>query len=227
MHIRGIRPADAGSSKRVLTEVLTERGADAAVHFLGVTLSVSAAIMLVAWSAALLPASYIVPLTVYSLGLVTTFALSAAYNLSTNPAARKWLRRFDHAAIFTMIAGTYTPICLLNIGGAVGTWLLAAVWAIAGIGVFMKLFAHEACEKYSLGLYIAQGWLVLLAIKPMIDSLPVAASVLIVVGGAIYTIGILFYLWDRLPYNRALWHAFVFVAACAHYVAILLAVDMF
>jgi hemolysin III len=169
----------------------------------------------------MLPALSVIPLGVYGAGLVAMFACSAGYHLIRKARAKEIFRRLDHAAIFVMIAGTYTPFALLNMGGAWGIGLLSAVWAIALIGVVMKLALPRIFERLSVPLYLAQGWAVLVAIKPLVAAVPTLALVLIGVGGVLYTIGVLFHLWDRLPYHNAIWHGFVLVAAGVHYAAIL------
>jgi len=198
-----------------------ERVADGCIHFLGVTASLAAAVTLIILAARMLPALAVIPLGIYGAGLVAMFACSAGYHLIRKGRAKEILRRLDHTAIFVMIAGTYTPLALLSMGGAWGIGLLSAVWAIAFIGVVMKLVLPRTFERLSVSLYLAQGWAVLVAIKPLALSVPTLALVLIGVGGALYTIGVLFHLWHRLPYHNAIWHGFVLVAAGVHYAAIL------
>ena len=198
-----------------------ERVADGCIHFLGVTASLAAAVTLIVLAARMLPALSVIPLGVYGAGLVAMFVCSAGYHLISKARAKEIFRRLDHAAIFVMIAGTYTPLALLNMGGAWGIGLLSAVWAIALIGVATKLALPRAFERLSVGLYLAQGWAALVTIKPLVAAVPTLTLVLIGVGGVLYTIGVLFHLWDRLPYHNAIWHGFVLVAAGVHYAAIL------
>ncbi|MDP2621959.1 MAG: hemolysin III family protein [Hyphomicrobiales bacterium] len=200
---------------------LGERVADGCMHLLGVTASLAAAVTLMIVAGQMLPALSLVPLAVYGAGLVAMFACSAAYHLIRKGKAKELFRRLDHAAIFVMIAGTYTPFALLNMGGAWGIGLLSAVWAIALFGAAAKLFLPRAFERISLALYLAQGWAVLVTLKPLAAAVPTLALVLIVVGGVLYTLGVLFHLWRRLPYHNAIWHGFVLIAAGVHYAAIL------
>ncbi len=171
------------------------------------------------------PGGHIPPLIIYSIGLIATFAFSAAYNMCLHPGgARAVLRRFDHAAIFIMIAGTYTPpMALIGIGGgAMGGVALASItWGgIAVIGVFLKLFFFHRFYRTTHALYLIQGWLAVLAIVPMVKALPVLATVLIVLGGVTYTLGTLFHHREDWPFNRAIWHGMVLAAASTHYAAV-------
>ena len=198
-----------------------ERVVDNGIHLLGVSASIAAAIALMIVAARVLPAFSLVPLGVYGAGLVAMFVSSAAYHLSRKERAKELFRRLDHAAIFVMIAGTYTPLALLNIGGAWGFGLLSFVWAIAILGVTVKLSLPRAFERLSIALYLVQGWAVLVAAKPLVLSVPTPSLVLIGIGGALYTLGVVFHVWRRLPYHNAIWHGFVLVAAGLHYTAIL------
>ncbi|PID35310.1 MAG: DNA-binding protein [Rhodobacterales bacterium] len=198
-----------------------EHLADGIVHGLSVVAALIGATALVVWAAMAAPGGHIPPLIIYALGLIATFAFSAAYNMCLHPGARAVLRRFDHAAIFIMIAGTYTPMALIGIGGAKGVLLASAVWSIAVIGVFLKLFFFHRFYRTTHVLYLVQGWLALIAIVPMVRALPLPATVLIVLGGVTYTLGTLFHHRDDLPFNRAIWHGMVLAAAATHYAAVL------
>jgi hemolysin III len=161
------------------------------------------------------------PLIIYCIGLIATFVFSAAYNMTMHPGAKAIFQRLDHSAIFIMIAGTYTPLALIGIGGAWGDFLAITVWVIAAVGVFIKLFYCEQASRISLYLYLGQGWLAVIAIKPMLESLSLYSFLLIALGGLIYTAGVIYYRRDDWRFNRAIWHTFVLVAASIHYVAVL------
>jgi hemolysin III len=137
---------------------------------------------------------------------------------------RAWLQRFDHAAIFAMIAGTYTPFTrLLEPGWAVG--LTASVWSVAAAGIAGKLWrprgGRAIARALSVLLYLALGWIGLIALRPLTESLAWPTLLLIGIGGAIYSTGVIFHLWRRLPYQNAIWHGFVLAAAGVHYAAVL------
>lgn len=195
--------------------------ADAVVHVLGVAAALVGATALIVWAALSTPQPQVLWLVIYATGLVASFAFSAAYNLTLHPRLRPILRRFDHAAIYVMIAGTYTPVALIGIGGTWGGFLAASAWVLALIGAVLKLGFFERVERLGLWLYLGQGWLAVIAVVPMLQSLPVAASVLVGLGGVIYTAGTLVLYRESLRYSQALWHGFVLVGAALHYSAVI------
>jgi hemolysin III len=158
--------------------------------------------------------------SLYILCLIAMLSCSAAYNLTQASRARPFLRRLDEAAIFLMIAGSYTPFTTQRFEGGWAIGMTALVWTVAAAGVAGKLLLKQAHERLWTLVYVAFGWLVLVAIHPLITGVSVAALVLLVVGGLIYTTGTLFFHSERLPYRRAIWHGFVVVAAGVHYAAI-------
>jgi hemolysin III len=156
----------------------------------------------------------------YSLCLMTMLACSAAYNLTRSETARPFLRRLDEAAIFLMIAGSYTPFTTQRFAGAWAWGMTAVVWTLALAGVAAKVWAPQLPEKLWTATYVAFGWLVLVAVRPLVQGVPAAALVLLVVGGLLYTSGTLVLHWESLPFRRAIWHGFVVAAAGVHYAAI-------
>lgn len=197
-----------------------EAAADKLVHLIGLGLGIPAAIVIVLLGAsgqAVHPAA----IAVYALGLVAMLACSAAYNVWRTSPRREWLRRFDHAAIFAMIAGTYTPFTTLDLGKASSTGLTALVWAMAGLGMIGKLCQPRLIEAISVVLYLALGWIGLIALEPFVEGLETTTLVLLLGGGIIYSAGVVFHLWRTLPYHNAIWHGFVLVAASVHYAAVL------
>lgn len=203
-----------------------ERVADGCIHVVGVTASVAAALVLMIIAGQMLPPDSMLPLGIYSTGLVAMFGCSAAYNLTMRPRPKEVLRRFDHAAIFIMIAGTYTPLALIALGGSWGVGLFVAVWAVAIIGVAVKLLYPRAFERTSIAIYLAQGWAALVSIDPLMTSLPHPSLLLLGIGGILYTAGVAFHLWRSLRYHNAIWHGFVLVAASLHYAAVLAAMKL-
>ncbi|MPY70415.1 MAG: hemolysin III family protein [Alphaproteobacteria bacterium] len=197
-----------------------ERLADAAVHGLGVVAALAGTGALLA---AVIPsggARAAVGAAVYAAGLLATVGASAAYNLTAAPGPKEIIRRCDHAAVFLMIAGTYTPFALAAIGGAAGAVLLAVMWTLALVGAAGKLLRPRRFERASLLLYLALGWIGLAALGVLIEAAPGSAVALLLAGGALYTAGVVFHLWRSLPYHNALWHAFVLAGAGCHYVAV-------
>lgn len=157
---------------------------------------------------------------VYGAALLTMLTCSALYNLLPCSPRRGWLRRCDHAAIYAMIAGTYTPFTLLWLPRDWGWLFCLAVWSVAGLGIAIKLAWPRRLERLSVARYLALGWSILLVIGPMTAALTVAGGALLLAGGVLYSVGVMFHLWRRLPYQNAIWHGFVLVAAACHFAAI-------
>jgi hemolysin III len=202
-----------------------ERFADACVHAASLAFSVVATAILLGAAIGTVPPADVAGLTVYCLGLLSMFGASAAYNLVSRHRLelKEFLRRLDHAAIFVMIAGSYTPFAL-TIGGSAGFWMLIAVWGIAAVGITVKLCFPRRFEKLSVLLYLAQGWIVLLALGPVASALPSQALWLLLAGGVVYTLGVPFHLMEWMRFHNVIWHAFVLGGAACQFVAIQAAV---
>jgi hemolysin III len=199
-----------------------ERVADACVHVIGVSASLVALTALLVVGVKSETALWVVSLTIYGLALVACFGCSAGYNLIMRPPKLKEaFRRLDHASIFFLIAGTYTPFVMLKMNNTWGYALLAVVWGMAAIGIAIKLFLPRFLEGLSTAIYLVQGWAVLAAWQPLTTALPGQVLTLLIAGGVLYTIGVVFHLWDRLPYQNAIWHGFVLSAASCHFAAVM------
>jgi hemolysin III len=200
---------------------MRERVADGCIHAVGVTASLAAFIALLVIAVMSHTLLWVVSLAIYGVALVLMFSCSAGYNLVLRPKLKAIMRRLDHAAIFLMIAGTYTPFALMKMEAPSGYWLLAVVWTMAALGIAIKLFAPRYLEGLTTPLYLVQGWAVVAAWHPLVSAVPERAALLLAVGGVLYTVGVVFHLWQRLPYQNAIWHGFVLLAASVHYVAVL------
>jgi hemolysin III len=165
----------------------------------------------------------VVSVTVYAACLLAMLGLSTAYNFA-KATWRPLLRRFDHAGIFLMIAGSYTPFTTQVLTGSWAVWMTVAVWAVAIMGVIGKLLAPNLGRRVWVGVYLALGWVIVIALKPLIDSVPWVALLLLALGGTIYSTGVIFYLAKRLKFHRAIWHGHVVAAAGAHWAAVLFGV---
>jgi hemolysin III len=203
---------------------IRERVADCCIHIIGVAASLVALTALLVIGVQSKTTLWVVSLTIYGLALVATFSCSAGYNLVVRPKLKEVLRRLDHAAIFLMIAGTYTPFILIKMNDAWGLGLLAVVWTMAILGIAIKLFAPRFLDGLSTALYLVQGWAVIAAWEPLMSALPGRVLTLLMVGGVLYTIGVVFHLWERLPYQNAIWHGFVLSAASCHFAAVIFVV---
>lgn len=162
-------------------------------------------------------------ITVYALGMVAMLAFSLAYNFS-RPKWRPILRRFDHAGIFLMIAASYTPFTTQALHGGWALWMSVSVWTLAAIGMIGKLFLPGMGKMFWVVLYLVLGWLVVIAIKPMVEEVPLPALILLAAGGVIYSLGTVFYMMKRLPFRRAIWHGHVLTGAGLQYAAVLVGV---
>jgi hemolysin III len=195
--------------------------ADACIHVLGVTASLLACVALAVampWPAEWLPMA---ALGLYALGLVAMLGCSAAYNLAAEGRGKRVLRRFDHAAIFLMIAGTYSPVSLLGIGGAWGWSVAGFVWAGALAGAGLKLFAPGRFERAAIAAYLLLGWAGIVAIVPLVAALPALDLAFLGAGGLLYSLGVIAHVSKRMPYQNAIWHGFVLAAAACHFVVVL------
>jgi hemolysin III len=198
-----------------------EKVADGWVHGIGLvvfSLAAAALLGLSLWQGGFGQATAVL---IYAICLVTMIALSFAYNMTENAKRRALLRRFDHAGIFLMIAGSYTPFTTQRFDGGWAIGMTTAVWSVAALGIAGKLFVPTLPKWLWLTLYIGLGWLVVAAFGPLLRTVSLLAVVLLAVGGAIYTIGVPFYIAEKLPFRRAIWHGFVMIAAGMQYAAVL------
>jgi hemolysin III len=201
--------------------------ADGVVHALGLALGIVGAIALVSLAILYGNPVLVAPLFIYAAGLVAMLGCSAAYNLLRSSRRRDWLRRFDHAAIFAMIAGTYTPFTILGLQGGWSSGLTVVIWSVAAIGIALKLWQPRRVEAISVALYLGLGWIGLVALHPFLVALDTATLTLLATGGILYSVGVVFHLWRRLPYHNAIWHGFVLAAAGIHYLAVLTIIPTF
>lgn len=201
-----------------------EEQADAVVHYVGVITAMMAVPVLITLAAAANgDGAMIAAVAVYGAMLLAMLAISAGYNMVRHPRSKEILRRLDHGVIYLKIAGTYTPFAVV-VGGVTGLWLLVTVWSVAAIGLALKLFAPRRFEKISVLLYLALGWTVAFIGGDVFPELTNATIVLIMIGGGLYSVGVLFHLWNRLPFQNAIWHVFVLVASLVFYAAVLVEV---
>ena len=197
--------------------------ADLVVHVVGLTLALVGGVVLLTFAVRAGSISAVVGVSIYGAGLLAMLAFSTAYNFA-KARFRPRLRNLDHAGIFLMIAGSYTPFTIHNLSGGWAWGMTIAVWSIAGLGVAMKLTLPKVDRRLSLALYLALGWLVVVALKPMIDHVYWVALLLLLAGGVLYSTGVIFYVNKRLKFSRAIWHGHVVAAAATHWAAVLLGV---
>jgi hemolysin III len=189
-------------------------------HGVGVVLSVAGLVALITAAALNGTARHVVTVTLFGVALLLVYVASTAYHLCRPGRLRERLKVFDHAAIYCLIAGTYTPFLLVLVRGQWGWTLFGVLWGLAAVGIAFKLFYTGRFDLISTLVYIAMGWSGLIAAGPLLDKLPGGAVAWIVAGGIAYTGGAAFYLWDRLPYNHAVWHVFVLIGSLCHFLAV-------
>ena len=193
---------------------------DLAIHVAGILFAVNASLWLL-WHVTGL--SVVASVSVYCAGLLAMIIASATYNLwPAHRPSKQIRRRLDQSAIFIMIAATYTPFAANRLAPPAGDLILAAVWVCASFGIAMKVLFPRRFELASIGLYIGMGWIIVTVIKPLAASVAAVDFWLLMAGGLVYMAGVAFYLIERIPYHKAIWHAFVLVAAILHFSAIAL-----
>jgi hemolysin III len=199
----------------------TEIVADGVIHALGVALGVAGAVVLLTVTSHAAHGSTMGPVIVYLVGLLAMLGTSAVYNIWPVSSFKWMLRRFDHSVIYLLIAATYTPFLLHIKSGAISATLLVSVWSIAVFGMALKLLWPGRLERLSIALYLLLGWSGALAYQSLVASLGPLTLWLIAIGGALYSVGVLFHIWERLRFHTVIWHSFVLIAACCHYMAVL------
>lgn len=200
---------------------VAEEIANAITHGVGVLLAVAGLTLLVAFSVLRGDAWTIAGCTIFGVTLVLLYSASTLYHGIPHPRAKPLLRIFDHSAIYFLIAGTYTPITLVNLRGPWGWSILAIVWTLAVLGVVLGFLVQRRKGLVTSILSVTMGWIAIAAIKPLFHAMEAGGLVLILLGGIAYTGGIAFYGWRRLPYNHAVWHVFVLAGSAFHFFAVL------
>ncbi len=200
---------------------LREEIANAITHGLGAVLSVGAGAVLITLAVLWGDVWTIVGVSVFVGSLVLLYTASTLYHAIPHLGAKMHLQKFDHCAIYVLIAGTYTPFLLGAMRGGPGWILFVTIWALAAGGVVFKLFFTGRFNLVSTLLYIAMGWLIIFMIGPMRASLPPVSVAWLIAGGVAYTGGTVFYLSERMPYAHAIWHVFVLAGSVCHFAAVL------
>ncbi len=195
--------------------------ADGIVHGVGLFFALIGVTVLIFYATLWSPAGALVAAWVYGVGLVLTLGISFSYNIWPVSRTKWYLRRFDHSAIFILIAATYTPFLERGADDPLLLGTLIAIWAIAALGIFVKCVFPGRYDRLAILLYLAMGWSGVLVAEPVASRIPYASMLLIIIGGIIYSLGVIFHVWERLRFQNAIWHAFVVAAAAVHYSAVL------
>lgn len=189
-------------------------------HGLGLVLSVGAFLALLSHAYTSQHTWAIRSAWIYGLSLVLVYASSTFYHFLKDLTWKHRLRVLDHICIFLLIAGTYTPFMLLVLPAPLGRKLCIAVWSVAALGIVFKIFFTGRFKLLSLVLYMGMGWLAIFAVGPLYQNLPFWTFAFLVMGGVLYKVGVVFFVWDGLPFNHGIWHLFVIVASSFHFLSV-------
>lgn len=201
---------------------LGEEIANSITHGIGAALGTVALTILVVFAALKGDAWRVISFSIYGATLVILYTSSTLYHAFTHKKVKRYFRIMDLSAIFLLIAGTYTPITLLSLRGTGWDWtMFGLIWGMAILGILFKTLFYGKFEKLSIIFYVLMGWLVVIAIKPMLANLPTGLLVWIAIGGLSYTVGIIFLAWTKFPYSHTVWHLFVLGGSISHFFGIL------
>lgn len=193
-------------------------------HGTGALLAIAGCVVLIVFSAIYGGAWEVVSASIYGATLIILYTMSTLYHALTNPKAKRVFRILDHNTIFLLIAGTYTPYTLVSIRGALGWTIFGIIWGVAILGITLNSVNLEKFKKFSMICYIAMGWAIVLAIKPLVQAIPLISTVFLLVGGVCYSIGIPFYKRKQTKYMHSIWHLFVIAGSVFHYFSVFFAI---
>ena len=193
---------------------------NAVTHGIGALLSIVAMILLIIKTVDYPSSKYLITTLVYSLSLIFLYTSSTLYHSVQKPDIRNRLNVMDHMAIYLLIAGTYTPFTILALGGTLGWMIFAIVWAFGLTGIILKIFFFGKYNTLSAIAYVIMGWIVVVAIKTLFESLGTTGALWLFAGGIFYTIGAVLYLIHKLPFNHAIFHLFVMAGSLCHFVSV-------
>lgn len=198
-----------------------EEIANSITHGIGAALSVIGLVILVALAALQGDFWRIVSVVIYGSSVTMLYLTSTLYHSLHHPRLKTILRKCDHAAIYVLIAGTYTPFLLVSLREtSIGLTFFILVWGMAAAGIVWKMFFLGKLEVIATILYVLMGWMCLLVYKQMVAAIPTPGLIMLITGGVVYTLGVIFYAWEKLPYNHAIWHLFVLGGSICHFFAI-------
>lgn len=191
-------------------------------HGVGALLSVAALTLLIVFAVFRSDGYGLASAIVFGVSLTLLYSMSTVYHIIQNETAKKVLRVFDHCSIFILIAGTYTPYLLMCMRNALGWTMFGLIWGVTVLGIVLNAVNLERFRKFSLVCYICMGWAIVFTIKPIIQNIALPGVVLLIAGGVVYTIGVIFYVLKRYRYMHSIWHLFVLGGSVCHYLSVLL-----
>jgi len=198
-----------------------EEIANSITHGIGALLSTAGLVVLIMMATFYGNRFHVTCLSIYGTSLILLYMASTLYHSLPGKAVKQIFKKLDHSAIFLLIAGSYTPLMLININGVLGWSITILVWCLALMGIVIKCLFIKKFEKLSLVIYIIMGWLCLFAAKEIFLNIPSHSLIFLIIGGVLYSAGVIFYVWDNLPYNHGIWHMFVLGGSIFHYFSIL------
>ena len=198
--------------------------ANSVTHFLGVLFGVAAMPALISYSVIAGDQSVVIGACVFAFSFLMVFSFSTLYHSISHPTVKLFLRKMDHISIYFLIAGSYTPFILIYMTNTKGVFLLSMLWGLTLLGIIFKMFFVGKFNIVSTIAYVAMGWVAVIFPKDLLGPMPHDVFMMVAIGGASYSIGVVFYLWERLTYHHAIWHLFVLGGSISHYMAVLLAV---
>ena len=190
-------------------------------HGIGTLLSIAALVLLIVFAVIKGNVWHVVSFTIFGSTLVLLYLSSTLYHSFTKEKVKNLFARFDHSAIFLLIAGTYTPFVLTTLRGPLGWTLFGIIWGLAVTGVVIRSIFLTRFRKLMVGIYLAMGWLFLIAVVPMVRNLPTTSTVFLFIGGGCYSLGVIFYAWRNLKYGHGIWHLFVLAGSIMHFFSVL------
>lgn len=192
----------------------------AVTHGTGAMLSIAGTVVLIVFCAIYADTRAVVSASIYGASLIILYTMSTLYHAVSAPRAKQVFRILDHSTIFLLIAGTYTPYTLCSLRGALGWSLFGGIWAAAVVGIVLSSVSLRKFQKASMICYIVMGWAIILAVKPLWESIPKLSVILLVIGGVLYTGGVAFYIRKEDKYMHSIWHLFVIAGSVLHYFSI-------
>jgi hemolysin III len=203
------------------TLTLREEIVNSITHGIGMLLSITALVVLVVFAALKGDAWHVVSYSIFGSTLVLLYTSSTLYHSMTKEKIKNLFARFDHSAIFLLIAGTYTPYLLTVLRGTVGWVLFGIIWGVAFAGIVIRSIFLTRFRKLMIVLYLLMGWMFVFAIVPMVKHLPTSSLVFLFIGGGCYSLGVIFYSWRNLKYGHGIWHLFVLAGSIMHFFSVL------
>ena len=198
-----------------------EEIANSVTHGVAALLSIAGLVVMLSMMPVTAGAATITAAAVFGASMIFLYTASTLYHAIPNLRVKRILQVLDHSAIYVMIAGSYTPFCLVTLKGTTGTMLCIAVWSIALAGIILQPVLMKRAEWLNCLLYLLLGWCVVLVFEPLMAALPSAGIWLLAAGGVVYSLGVIFYLWERIPYNHAIWHLFVLGGTALQFFSVL------